>query len=170
MDNYPRRGDIYYALLDPVIGYEQGGTRPVLILQNNIGNKHSKTVIVAAVTSKPKTVLPVHAPMPSSAGMEEGSIVLLEQLRTIDKTRLRSKVGHIGSPQMKVIDSALATSLGLKGFGDSFMLLTLCRTCHQAFRDSGSYLVIRANPSQEDREPCTLCGVRDGFDYRVIRK
>ena len=170
MNSYPHRGDVYYAFLDPVIGCEQGGTRPVLILQNNAGNKHSDTVIVAAVTSRQKNSLPVHAPIPESAGTEEGSVALLEQLRTIDKSRLRSKLGHVDGAQMKVVDAALATSLGMRGFGGNFMLLTLCRACHRAFQESGGYLVIRADPNQEDREPCTLCGVRHGYDYRVIRK
>ena len=85
MDDHPRRGDVFFAFLDPVLGCEQGGTRPVLVVQNDAGNRRSKTIIVAAITGKPKANLPVHVPVPASAGLREGSVALLEQLRTIDK-------------------------------------------------------------------------------------
>ena len=88
MDDHPRRGDVFFAFLDPVLGCEQGGTRPVLVVQNDAGNRRSKTIIVAAITGKPKANLPVHVPVPASAGLREGSVALLEQLRTIDKLRL----------------------------------------------------------------------------------
>ena len=97
------RGDIYYADLRPVIGSEQGGIRPVLILQNNVGNRHSPTVIAAPITSKMgKPRLPTH-----------GSVILLEQLRTIDKSRLRERVGALDTSEMKQIDWALGVSVGL---------------------------------------------------------
>lgn len=115
MDDHPRRGDVFFAFLDPVLGCEQGGTRPVLVVQNDAGNRRSKTIIVAAITGKPKANLPVHVPVPASAGLREGSVALLEQLRTIDKLRLRGRAGHIGAEQMRLVDAALAVSLGLKG-------------------------------------------------------
>ena len=149
MDDHPRRGDVFFAFLDPVLGCEQGGTRPVLVVQNDAGNRRSKTIIVAAITGKPKANLPVHVPVPASAGLREGSVALLEQLRTIDKLRLRGRAGHIGAEQMRLVDAALAVSLGLKGPGDDFMLLTLCRKCHQTFCDSDDYLVWRADFEQE---------------------
>ena len=101
-----RRGDIYYADLRPVVGSEQGGIRPVVILQNNVGNRHSPTVIAAAITSrKGKHKLPTHvnldAPVP---GLYRDSIILLEQLRTIDKSRLRDKLGSLGEDQMCKLD------------------------------------------------------------------
>lgn len=110
-----RRGDIYYADLSPVVGSEQGGIRPVVILQNNVGNRHSPTVIAAAITSrKGKHKLPTHvnldAPVP---GLYRDSIILLEQLRTIDKSRLRGKVGSLGEDQMCKLDYALEVSVGL---------------------------------------------------------
>ena len=106
-----RRGDIYYADLRPVVGSEQGGIRPVVILQNNVGNRHSPTVIAAAITSrKGKHKLPTHvnldAPVP---GLYRDSIILLEQLRTIDKSRLRDKLGSLGEDQM----CKLEVSVGL---------------------------------------------------------
>ena len=109
------RGDIYYADLRPVIGSEQGGIRPVLILQNNVGNRHSPTVIAAAITGqKDKPKLPTHVSLDGSvSGLYCNSIILLEQLRTIDKSRLRDKVGSLGEAQMRKIDHALEVSVGL---------------------------------------------------------
>ena len=109
------RGDIYYADLRPVIGSEQGGTRPVLILQNNVGNRHSPTVIVAAITGqRHKPRLPTHVSLNSSVpGLYRDSIILLEQLRTLDKSRLMDKVGSLGKAQMLKIDHALEVSVGL---------------------------------------------------------
>ena len=110
-----RRGDVYYADLRPVVGSEQGGIRPVLIVQNDIGNKHSPTVIIAAITSRMnKAKLPTHIEISSgSYDVAKDSIVLLEQLRTIDKTRLRDKVCHLEGEVMRRIDRALRISLEL---------------------------------------------------------
>lgn len=110
-----KRGDIYYADLSPVIGSEQGGLRPVLIVQNDIGNKYSPTVIAAAITSKmSKTKLPTHIDVPSEdAGLAKDSIILLEQIRTIDKKRLREKIGCLDNNTMMKVDNSLQVSLGL---------------------------------------------------------
>ena len=109
------RGDIYYADLRPVIGSEQGGIRPVLIIQNDIGNKHSPTVICAAITSKMnKAKLPTHIELSSREyEIVKDSVILLEQLRTIDKKRLKDKVCHLDSQMLKEIDKALGISLEL---------------------------------------------------------
>ncbi len=110
-----RRGDVYYADLRPVIGSEQGGIRPVLIIQNDIGNKHSPTVIIAAITSKMnKAKLPTHIELSAKQyEMERDSVVLLEQLRTIDKTRLKDKICHLDGEIMNRVDLALKVSLEL---------------------------------------------------------
>lgn len=110
-----RRGDIYYADLRPVIGSEQGGIRPVLIIQNDIGNKHSPTVICAAITSKMnKAKLPTHIELSSKEyEIVKDSVILLEQLRTIDKKRLKDKVCHLDGNIMKQVNNALAVSLEL---------------------------------------------------------
>ncbi len=110
-----RRGDVYYAVLRPVIGSEQGGVRPVLIIQNDIGNRHSPTVICAAITSKMnKAKLPTHVELEASAyHMVKDSVILLEQLRTIDKKRLKDKVCHLDASILEKIDSALKISLEL---------------------------------------------------------
>ena len=110
-----RRGDIYFADLSPVVGCEQGGIRPVLIVQNDVGNRHSPTVIAAAITSNThKTRLPTHIELSGAKlGLDRDSVVLLEQIRTIDKRRLRSKMGSLGEKEMHRVDGAIAVSFGL---------------------------------------------------------
>ena len=110
-----KRGEIYYADLSPVVGSEQGGIRPVLIVQNDVGNKYSPTVIAAAITSQQdKTELPTHIKVDADdCGLSKNSIVLLEQVRTIDKQRLRERMGSLGSCAMNRIDRALSVSFGL---------------------------------------------------------
>ncbi len=110
-----KRGEIYYADLSPVVGSEQGGIRPVLIVQNDIGNKHSPTVIAAAITSKKeKSALPTHISVQaSSCGLAKDSVVLLEQVRTLDKRRLKERMGELDDSSMAQVNTALSTSLGL---------------------------------------------------------
>ena len=110
-----KRGDIYYADLSPVVGSEQGGIRPVLIVQNDVGNKFSPTVIAAAITSqKDKSKLPTHIQLPSDGcGLARDSVVLLEQIRTIDKKRLKEKMGRLDQTSMDEINRALSISFGL---------------------------------------------------------
>ncbi len=114
-----KRGEIYYADLSPVVGSEQGGIRPVLIVQNDIGNKYSPTVIAAAITSqKDKTKLPTHIQVTSEGcGLQKDSIVLLEQVRTIDKRRLKEKMGRLDDRSMYRVNQAIGVSLGLTGTG-----------------------------------------------------
>ncbi len=110
-----KRGDIFYADLSPVIGSEQGGIRPVIIIQNDIGNKYSPTVIVAAITSQiNKAKLPTHVEISSEEyGLNRDSVVLLEQIRTLDKKRLKEKIGHMTEDDMKKVDRALLISINL---------------------------------------------------------
>ena len=110
-----KRGDIYYADLSPVVGSEQGGIRPVLIVQNDMGNKYSPTVIAAAITSKgEKANLPTHIKLGAEdCGLAKDSIVLLEQIRTIDKRRLKERMGALDNTSMNMIDHALSVSFGL---------------------------------------------------------
>ena len=110
-----RRGDIYYADLSPVVGSEQGGVRPVLIVQNDIGNKYSPTVIAAAITSQTgKANLPTHISLAArSCGLTRDSVILLEQVRTLDKSRLRERMGRLDEPAMHQVDNAIAVSFGL---------------------------------------------------------
>lgn len=116
-----KRGDIYYADLSPVVGSEQGGLRPVLIIQNDVGNKYSPTVIAAAITSRQgKTKLPTHIDVcrsetgdDGSMGLSKNSVVLLEQIRTLDKRRLKEKMGHLDDRAMKRVNDAISISFGL---------------------------------------------------------
>ena len=106
------RGDIYYADLSPIVGCEQGGVRPVLIIQNNVGNRYSPTVIVAAVTSRmEKHPLPTHVFISRKYGLQKNSIIMLEQIRTIDKIRLFEYIGHLDCNDMRAIDASLRISL-----------------------------------------------------------
>ena len=110
-----KRGDIYYADLSPVVGSEQGGMRPVLIIQNDVGNRYSPTVIAAAITSRMgKTRLPTHIDIYADrAGLSKDSVVLLEQIRTLDKRRLKEKMGHLDEKMMTEVNNAIAVSFGL---------------------------------------------------------
>ena len=110
-----KRGDVYYADLSPVIGSEQGGLRPVLIVQNDVGNKYSPTVIAAAITSKmTKAKLPTHIDVTAdSVGLAKDSVILLEQIRTIDKARLKEKMGHLDDGTMQNVNNAITVSFGL---------------------------------------------------------
>ncbi len=111
-----KRGDIFYADLSPVVGSEQGGIRPVIIIQNDIGNKYSPTVIVAAITSQiNKAKLPTHVEISSEEyGLNKDSVVLLEQIRTLDKKRLKEKIGHMTDSDMDKVQTSLLVSMALK--------------------------------------------------------
>ena len=110
-----KRGDIYYADLSPVVGSEQGGLRPVLVVQNDVGNKYSPTVIVSAITSKlSKSKLPTHIDVYAhQVGLAKDSVILLEQIRTIDKVRLKEKMGHLDDRVMNEVNDAITVSFGL---------------------------------------------------------
>ena len=117
MDDTVRRGDIFYADLSPVVGSEQGGTRPVLIVQNDTGNRHSPTVIAAAITSQTgKARLPTHISIAGgSVGLSKDSVILMEQIRTIDKKRLKEHMGRLDDTHMSLVNQAIAVSFGLDG-------------------------------------------------------
>ena len=116
-ENIVKRGDIYYADLSPVVGSEQGGVRPVLIVQNDTGNKHSPTIIAAAITSQMgKARLPTHIAVSAiNCGLPKDSVILLEQIRTLDKRRLREHMGKLEESVMRRVDGAIAVSFGLQG-------------------------------------------------------
>lgn len=109
-----RRGEMYFADLSPTLGSEQSGFRPILIIQNDKGNQHSPTVVVAAITGKPKkTTLPTHCMLPAFRGLSIPSVVLCEQIRTIDKSRLQTYIGTLDEVSMRGIDRAIAVSMGI---------------------------------------------------------
>ena len=161
------RGEIYFADLSPAVGSEQGGRRPVLVVQNDTGNRHSTTLIVAGITSKIKPELPTHLPLSNVPGLHKSSVVLLEQLRTIDKQRLGRRVGQLNRIAMGFVDAALATSLALP---QPHTIMTLCVECSRQFYDSGAYVLKRVDEDQPFKEPCTLCSIRMGYDYEVIKR
>ncbi len=170
------RGDVYYADLSPVRGSEQGGSRPVLVIQNDVGNKFSTTVIVAPITSRiKKKELPTHVRLPAEAGLPENSMVLLEQVRTIDKCRVEQYISRIDESTMSQVDKALGISLGLKFRQDERrerqdeMVLCLCPTCASQFFNSPDHIIRRVDPLSVIKEDCTYCQVRKGYDYRIIR-
>lgn len=179
------RGQMYYADLDPVIGSEQGGNRPVLVIQNNVGNRHSPTIIIAPITTRVKKVhQPTHIGIPPYFGLPQNSMAMLEQIRTIDKGRLGSYIGCLDDDVMDYVDKALGISVGLhapveenlklhtnephNNMPDE-MVLTLCGTCLKQFICSPEHIVRRINHAQS-KEPCMYCHVRDGYDYRIIHK
>lgn len=166
------RGDMYYADLGKGVGSEQEGYRPVVIIQNNVGNRHSPTVIIASITSKrdAKAKLPTHYLIEAEDGLELPSIVLLEQLRTIDKRRLSSFIGHLSEKHIQGINHALAVSVGLIESIPNKLILCLCRTCAENFYGSGAFVLRRVNSEQTEKDTCTYCNSRKGFDYEITRK
>lgn len=162
-----KRGEIYFADLDPAKGSEQGGFRPVLMIQNNTGNRYSNTVIVACITSKSKSKLPTHVPLLDMVGLPEQSIILMEQIRTIDKSRLSVFVGVLDKETMWWVNAALAVSVGISKSTD---VMTLCARCHRQFCDSDAYILRRIDRNQKYSEPCTMCSIHAGFDYEIIKK
>jgi len=155
-----KRGDIYYAYLNPVIGSEQGDCRPVLVVQNDTGNEHSPTVVVTPLTRNlRKNPLPTHVLIPRSCGLDMDSLVLVEQIRTIDRSRLSNYIGRINGDIQNAVDKALAVCVGLekrrqpKG---EILVLSLCSRCESDFDDSG-YLLVKKG-WQEIKEDCDYCG------------
>ena len=167
-----KRGDIYYADLRPVVGSEQGGVRPVLIIQNDIGNKHSPTVICAAITSQMnKAKLPTHVELDSSRyALVKDSVVLLEQLRTLDKRRLENYVCTLDRTEMEKINKAIRRSTGIPKIIEKPLVVSLCRVCAGNFYDVPGHYIRRVNPEQRYKDTCMFCNVRNGYDYYIGRK
>ena len=167
-----RRGDLFYADLNPVVGSEQGGVRPVLIVQNEIGNRHSPTVIAAAITSRlDKARLPTHINIRAAdTGLAKDSVVLLEQIRTIDKSRLESYIGRLDEATMSRIDRALGISVGIDRKIDwsDGIELCLCGKCASDFFNTPGHYIKRADKAQTIKDTCTYCNVRQGYDYIVV--
>lgn len=172
MDKTYLRGDMYYADLGHGVGSEQEGYRPVVIIQNNTGNRHSPTVIIAAISSKVgvKPKLPTHYFIGAEDGLELPSVILLEQLRTIDKRRLEKYIGHLRKEHIDGMNHALAVSIDLVQNAPPSLVMCLCSTCAENFRNAGAYLLRRVDPAQTEQDICTYCNRRRGFDYSVIRR
>lgn len=153
------------------IGSEQNGYRPVVIIQNDVGNKHSPTVIVAAVTSKNAAKkLPTHCEIGTECGLESPSIILTEQLRTIDKRRLTTLIGTLTSDHTKALNHALAISIGLIEPKPRNLTLCLCGKCVENFYGAGDYILKRARTGGSRKEVCSYCNHRPGYEYTLIKK
>jgi len=161
-----KRGDIYYGRLNPIMGSEQGGTRPCLVVQNDVGNQHSPTVVIVPLTSSNKGYLPIHVRVPRTGGLITDSIALCEQVRTVDRKRLDGYIGHVDSDTMLAVDGALAESVGLTKKRP--LSLTLCHRCKSEFEDSGYLLVKRG--WQDGKDPCDVCKVGMGWEFGVFDK
>lgn len=162
------RGDMFYAEMPEGIGSEQKGYRPVIILQNNVGNKHSPTVVVAALTSeiRSKAQLPTHYLMKAENGLEKPSIVLLEQIHTLDKRRLKKYIGKADDKHLAGIEYALAISLGFIDPVKKTIEIGLCSTCKDMLSKAGAF-------SFEDKKvacTCSRCGWYVGTLCRVTQK
>lgn len=167
------RGDLYYVDFGAGIGSEQQSIRPAVILQNNLGNYYSPTVILAPLTTKTtvKARLPVHCRLPPGAGLAQPSVVMLEQIRTVDKLRLMAFIGHLDEAAQRRIDWAAAVSLGfVADYNEQPLELCLCPACAKQFFDSKEYRISRANLLQTDKSTCDYCSVRTGYDFIIRRK
>ena len=169
MKNEINRGDIFFAMLDPVIGSEQGGMRPVCCIQNQTGNRHSPTTIVAPITSQSKKPLPTHIVLSGQPDIEEDSVLMMEQIRTIDKSRIGQLVGRLSPDLLEKLDRALTASLDLPRKYEDPMLMTLCKNCADHYRGTRMYTLRWIDSDNRIKEPCTLCS-RPGFDYEVARR
>jgi len=165
-----RRGDLLYADLNPTIGSEQGGLRPVLVVQNNAGNTHSPTIVVVPITHNlNKRVLPTHVVIPQSSGLDTDSLALVEQIRTIDRSRIAGYIGQVGINAQNEIDAALLVCVGIeehRAKKGEMLVLSLCSRCENDFRNSGYVLVKKG--WQEVKEDCDFCHVRQGLNFGVF--
>ena len=163
------RGDMYYADLGRGIGSEQEGYRPVVIIQNNKGNKHSPTVIVAAISSKVgvKPKLPTHHFISAGNGLDLPSIILMEQIRTLDKRRLAKYIGRLKKEHIQGMNHALAVSIGLTEPTPQKLTICLCGACADAFRSTGAFALRKVTPGQAEKEVCAYCKQGAGERYVV---
>lgn len=170
MERNIKRGDIFFAKLNPVIGSEQGGTRPVLVISNNTGNRHSPTVIIAPITSKVhnKTNLPTHITIRNFKGLDKESIILLEQIRTIDKQRLGRYVGHLGTALDICVNYAIVVSLGIDEPIKTPVKISLCQLC--ANRCSILPYHIERIADGNESAVCMCCDKNTGICFEVSWK
>lgn len=172
------RGDIFFADLNPVIGSEQGGVRPVVIVQNNTGNQYSPTtqIVPLSTNTDKKATLPTHYKLPAVCGLNEPSIALAEQITTIDKSRLKAYIGHLDYFYMYGIDCTICISFGKRGLikylsSPAFqepMEICLCPVCASEYYDDPTCRIHRKDYSQVEKDECSKCN-RTGYDFIVKR-
>ena len=163
------RGEIYYADLGVGEGSEQCGYRPVVIIQNDIGNRYSPTLIVASISSKidSKPKMSTHCYIDREGGLSYPSVVLLEQIRTVDKKRIGPYIGHLSARSMEKIDNALSVSVDLVPRSGNSIVMSLCSTCAANFRRANAYALRRLYEKQNESSVCAYCGKRLGFYYEI---
>ena len=166
------RAALYYADLGKGIGSEQEGYRPVMIIQNNKGNKYSPTVIVAPVTTnhEAKAKLPTHCYIGAESGSDTSSVILLEQLRTIDKKRLGHYIGRLNQTHLQQLNQALAVSIQLTEASVSRISICLCSTCAKKFSSIGAFSLQQRSHRQKAKEVCAVCKQSPGIDYEMIQR
>ena len=167
-DKAYQRGDMFYADLGQGLGSEQSGYRPVVIVQNDTGNRYSPTVIVAAISSRVdiKAKLPTHYLIGVEDGLARPSIILMEQLRTVDKSRLDKHIGRLSQAHLQGMNNALSVSVGLAKALEEKYVLCLCKACLNNFRAANKYRLIRVWENRE-KDVCTFCNSRLGYDYEL---
>ena len=170
MERKYNRGEMYYAQLGDGIGSEQKGRRPVVIIQNDIGNTYSPTLIVAAITSEiyGKSQLPTHYFLKANNGLQKDSFILLEQIRTIDKARIGKYIGRIPAVHIPQIDRALRISIGLNNKDKT--KIWLCDTCAKKIRSTGVFSITHSTRFVSRKESCYLCRKRSGEQYHIVLK
>ena len=166
------RGELYYADLGKGMGSEQEGYRPVVIIQNNMGNKYSPTVIVAPVTTnhEARAKFPTHCYIGSESGLDTSSVILLEQLRTIDKKRLGHFVGRLNRKYLQQLNHALAVSVHLSEQNTNRISICLCSTCAKKFSDMGTFSMQQRNHNQRLKAVCAACKRNPGIDYEMTQR
>ena len=166
------RGELYYADLGIGVGSEQNGYRPVVVIQNDVGNKHSPTTIVAAVSTqiKSKAKLPTHFYVSHECGLVQPSIIMLEQIRTIDKARMDKYIGKLSESEILGLNHALAISIGLIPTSPTRITLCLCEACAQNYSVTGSFILRRKDLHENEKKLCNYCSKNVGEDYDVTTK
>lgn len=166
------RGELYYADLGTGVGSEQNGYRPVVVIQNDVGNRHSPTTIVAAISTqiKSKAKLPTHFHVSPTCGLLQPSMIMLEQIRTIDKSRLDKYIGKLSPAEIIGLNHALAISIGLLPTAPIKITLCLCCTCAEKFSGSGAYFLSKVNSIEAAGELCTYCNSKPGELYELTSK
>lgn len=166
------RGELYYADLGTGVGSEQNGYRPVAIIQNDIGNKHSPTTIIAAISTqiKSKAKLPTHFYVSPDCGLSQPSIIMLEQIRTIDKVRLDKYIGKLSASEISGLNHALAISIGLIPSMPNKLILCLCSTCADRFFGSGTYSLRKINSLEVEKDLCSYCNSKAGDPYVITSR
>ena len=170
MERKYNRGEMYFAHLDDGLGSEQKGRRPVVIIQNDIGNAHSPTLIVASITSEiyGKSQLPTHCFLKADYGLQKDSFILLEQIRTIDKARIGKYIGRIPDEHIPKLNHALEVSVGL--YRNENKKIWLCDTCAKKLRSTGVFSMTHSTRFVPRKESCYLCHKRNGALYHIILK